>query len=122
MAAIIEQNHDDEGIILPNEIAPYDVIVIALDVTDEKIMDKAQDIYQTLTQNGIAVIFDDRDERAGVKFKDADLIGFPLQIIIGKNFLENDNIELKVRRNKSSTMLKDKGLVEAINNILSSEK
>jgi prolyl-tRNA synthetase len=122
VAAIIEQNHDAEGIILPNEISPYDVIIIALDVTDKKIMDKAQDIYQTLTQNGIAVLFDDRDERAGVKFKDADLIGLPLQIIIGKNFLENGKVEFKMRKNKSSSMLEADALVKAIKNELPDKK
>ena len=122
MAAIIEQNHDTEGIILPNEISPYDAIIIALDVTDKKIMDKAQDIYQALTQNGIAVLFDDRDERAGVKFKDADLIGLPLQIIIGKNFLENGKVEFKMRKNKSSSMLEADLLVEAIKKELPDKK
>jgi len=122
MAAIIEQNHDAEGIILPNEISPYDVIIIALDVTDKKIMDKAQDIYQTLTQNGITVLFDDRDDRAGVKFKDADLIGLPLQIIIGKNFLKNGKVEFKMRKNKSSSMLEADALAKAIKNELPDKK
>ena len=99
MAAIIEQNHDDEGIILPNEISPYDVIIIALDVTDNKIMEKSQSICEELNQSGIHTLFDDRDERAGVKFKDADLLGIPLQIIIGKESLKSDNLELKIRRN-----------------------
>lgn len=118
MAAIIEQNHDDEGIILPNEISPYDVIIIALDVTDKKILDKAQDIYQALDQNGIEVLFDDRDERAGVKFKDADLLGIPLQIIIGKESLKSDNLELKIRRNHKKIVIPKADILKEIKSLV----
>ena len=99
MAAIIEQNHDKDGIIWPKEISPYKVIVLPLDVTDKKILKLAIDIYKELTQYGIETLFDDRDERAGLKFNDADLLGITLQIIIGKESLKKDTIELKIRRN-----------------------
>jgi len=118
IAAIIEQNHDADGIILPNEVSPYDAIILALDVTDKKIMDQAQDIYSTLTQNGVSVLFDDRDERAGVKFKDADLIGLPLQVILGKKFLEEGKVELKIRRTKHSVTVKAKDINELIKKTL----
>jgi prolyl-tRNA synthetase len=98
ISAIIEQNYDENGIIWPNEVTPYEVIVLPLDVTDKKIMQLASDIYKELAEGGIKCLLDDRDERAGVKFKDADLIGMPLQIIIGKEALKQNAIELKVRR------------------------
>jgi prolyl-tRNA synthetase len=106
MSAIIEQNHDQQGIIWPAEIAPYDAVVIALDVTNQQIMEKAGDIYNLLNQEGRKVLFDDRDERAGVKFKDADLIGLPYQIILGKNFLVDGKVELKERKTKKSLSIK----------------
>jgi prolyl-tRNA synthetase len=74
------------------------VIVLPLDVTDEAIMRKAKEAYRELQELGIAVLLDDRDERAGVKFKDADLLGISLQLIIGKESLKKDTLELKVRR------------------------
>jgi prolyl-tRNA synthetase len=99
MAAIIEQNNDREGIIWPDEISPYKVVILPLDVTDKKIKNLAGEIYKELNADGIEVLLDDRDERAGVKFKDADLIGISLQVIIGKESLKKNTIELKMRRN-----------------------
>jgi len=99
IAAIIEQNHDKDGIIWPKEISPYQVIVLPLDVTDKRIVKVAADIYKELALSGIETLFDDRDERAGLKFKDADLLGISLQIIIGKESLKKNTIELKIRRN-----------------------
>jgi prolyl-tRNA synthetase len=97
ISAIIEQNHDDNGIIWPGEISPYEIIILPLDVTNADIINKAKDIYSELKKQGRAVLLDDRDERAGVKFKDADLIGIPLQLIIGKESLKKDTVELKNR-------------------------
>jgi len=98
IAAIIEQNYDTAGIIWPDEVTPYKVVVLPLDVTDKKIMEIALDIYNDLEKQGITTLLDDRDERAGVKFKDADLLGISLQLIIGKESLKNSTLELKVRR------------------------
>ncbi|MFH0827983.1 MAG: proline--tRNA ligase [Candidatus Omnitrophota bacterium] len=99
VSTIIEQNHDQQGIIWPLEITPYDVLIIPLDVTNEQIIEKAKSIYNRLSeQQNIKVLLDDRDERAGVKFKDADLIGIPYQVVIGKEFLKTGNLELKIRR------------------------
>jgi len=98
VSAIIEQNNDKDGIIWPKEVTPYKAIILALDVTDKKIVELALGVYRELEKNGIEALFDDRDERAGVKFKDADLLGIPLQVIIGKSALSNNTIELKVRR------------------------
>jgi len=107
ISAVIEQNNDAQGIIWPKEISPYKVVVLALDVTDEKIMKIASDVYKELSDKGIEVLLDDRDERAGVKFKDADLIGIPLQIIIGKDALKNNTLELK-RRGSQEKIIKSK--------------
>ncbi len=114
ISGIIEQNHDTEGIIWPEEIAPFQAIIMPLDVTDQKIMDKARGIYQALKDRGINPLLDDRDERAGVKFKDADLIGIPFQIIIGKEFLKNNNLELNARRSKEKISAPAEEIVKRI--------
>jgi len=98
ISAVIEQNRDKDGIIWPKEVAPYQVIIIPLDTADNKIMEKALEFYKELKEAGLEVLLDDRDERAGVKFKDADLVGLPLQVIIGKEALKNNTLELKVRK------------------------
>jgi len=100
VSAIIAQNHDKDGIVWPKEISPYQVIILPLDTTDRKIMAKARQVYKELEQGGIEVLLDDRDERAGVKFKDADLLGISLQVIIGRESLKKNTLELKIRRNQ----------------------
>jgi prolyl-tRNA synthetase len=107
VAAIIEQNNDENGIIWPKEISPFKVAVIALDVADKKIMQEAGDIYNELKAKGIETLLDDRDERPGVKFKDADLLGLPLQVILGKEFLKSNNLELKIR-SSNEKIIKDR--------------
>jgi len=100
ISAIIEQNYDQDGIVWPEEISPYPVIILPLDTTDKMLMKKAQDVYNELKDEyGMETLLDDRDERAGVKFKDADLLGISLQIIIGKESLKKNMLELKIRRN-----------------------
>jgi prolyl-tRNA synthetase len=98
ICAIIEQNNDANGIIWPDEISPYKACILPLDATDKDIMDKASGVYQELERENIPVLLDDRNERAGVKFKDADLLGITLQVIIGRESIKNNTIELKVRR------------------------
>lgn len=98
ISAIIEQNNDENGIIWPEEISPYRVIILPLDTTDKGIMQEAKKLYAELQDNGIDTLLDDRDERAGVKFKDADLIGISAQVIIGRESLRKNMVELKMRR------------------------
>jgi prolyl-tRNA synthetase len=98
VAACIEQNHDDNGIIFPIPIAPFQVIVSALSAKDDAVKDAAEAIYQDLLQSGVEVLIDDRDERPGFKFKDADLIGIPLRIVVGAKHLVDGKVELKERR------------------------
>ena len=118
IAAIIEQNNDQSGIIWPMEVSPFKVIISALDVTEKKIMQKASDIYQKLNNQGIEVLFDDRDERAGVKFKDADLLGIALQIIIGKESLKKNTIELKIRRTNKKITAKEVDILKQVKKII----
>jgi prolyl-tRNA synthetase len=118
IAAIIEQNHDEGGIIWPKEISPYKVIILPLDVTDKKIMKKALDIYKELKLDGIQTLFDDRDERAGSKFKDADLIGVMLQIIIGKESLKKNTLELKIRRNHKKIVKPKEAILREIKKLV----
>ncbi|MFA4888281.1 MAG: proline--tRNA ligase [Candidatus Omnitrophota bacterium] len=98
ISAIIEQNNDLDGIVWPWQAAPYKVVVLPLDINDPKISELAEGVYRDLGSGGIDVLLDDRDERSGVKFKDADLIGVPLQVIIGRNALKEGMLELKIRR------------------------
>jgi len=98
VAAAIEQNHDENGIIWPIPMAPYHVIITPVNVKDEGIKKISEDLYKTLSQKGIEVILDDRDERAGVKFKDADLIGIPLRITIGRKSFVEGKMEVRLRR------------------------
>lgn len=97
MAAVIEQRNDDNGMFWPVSIAPAEVIVVPLSVGDELVDPLARDIAAKLDEAGIEVILDDRDERAGVKFADADLIGWPYQVVIGKRGAKNGVVELKDR-------------------------
>ncbi|TWH48638.1 proline--tRNA ligase [Sporomusa sp. KB1] len=98
MAAAIEQNYDQNGIIWPAPIAPYHAVVIPVSSKDEKQMALAEKIYTELNASGIEAILDDRNERPGVKFKDADLIGYPIKITIGPKAINENLIEIKVRR------------------------
>jgi len=98
-AASIEQNHDDSGIIWPVAIAPFKVAILPLNLKDEEITDAAEKIYKGLGNAGYEPIYDDRSVRPGVKFNDADLAGFPLQVIVGKKGLKDGVAEIKVRVN-----------------------
>ena len=98
VAAAIEQNHDKDGIVWPVPLAPYEVTVLDLQQDDEAVKATAKKIYEGLTAAGIEVLYDDRDERPGVKFKDADLVGIPFRVAVGKKGLAEGVVELKLRR------------------------
>ena len=97
IASAIEQNNDKDGIIWPMAIAPYKVFLLALNIQDENVKKEAEKIYSQLIEDGVEVIFDDRDISPGVKFKDADLIGIPIQVVIGKKGIEKSVAEIKIR-------------------------
>ncbi len=103
IAAAIEQNHDDAGIVWPMPLAPFHVVVVPVNLSDERLRSTAERLHDELTARGIEVLLDDRDERPGVKFKDADLVGYPLRITVGARALERDAVELKRRTEKSAT-------------------
>jgi prolyl-tRNA synthetase len=98
VAAAIEQNHDENGILWPMPLAPYQVIITPVNVNDESVKKVSEGLYNSLTEKGIEVVLDDRDERAGVKFKDADLIGIPIRVTIGQKTLKEHKIEIKLRK------------------------
>lgn len=89
VAAIIEQSHDESGIVWPLNVAPYEVIITVINTKNEEQMNLSNEIYNKLTENGVEVLLDDRKERAGVKFNDRDLIGIPIRIVVGKGAVEN---------------------------------
>lgn len=111
MAATIEQCNDKDGIIWPRSIAPYEVVVVPVNAKVPEQLELAEEIYEDLKKAGVDVIIDDRKERAGVKFKDCDLIGYPLRITVGPKAVENDTIELKVRRNGETAEAGKAGVV-----------
>lgn len=105
VAAAIEQNHDDAGIIWPVPIAPYHVYLLPVNVNDAAVKAAADRLYAEMTEAGIEVVYDDRDERAGVKFKDADLLGIPLRITIGSKNLKDGKVEFKPRRETQAELV-----------------
>lgn len=119
MAAAIEQNYDDNGIIWPIEIAPYHVLVVPVNTKDEASAAKAEEIYMQLKKVGLEAVIDDRNERPGVKFKDADLIGYPLRVVVGPKTLTEGNLEVKIRKTGEIRYLPlDGDYVQDIKNII----
>lgn len=114
LAAVIEQHHDDDGIIWPVSVAPYHAIVTLVKPKDEEQAKVAEEIYQSLLVAGVEAVIDDRDERPGVKFKDADLLGFPIRITVGKRAGEGI-VEYKLRRDSEKSEL---SVAEAIENAI----
>ena len=98
MAAAVEQNNDENGIIWPKAIAPFEVVVVPVNAKNEEQLQLAESIYADLKKAGVDALLDDRKDRAGVKFKDADLIGYPLRITVGPKAVAEDVVELKIRR------------------------
>lgn len=115
LTAYIEQNHDDNGIILPLNIAPYHVALVQIDMKDKEQTKVAEKLYKDLTKKGIEVIYDNRDERPGVKFKDMDLIGIPLRITVGRK-IKDKQVEFKKRTDKEVTDVDIKDIVKIITN------
>jgi prolyl-tRNA synthetase len=113
MAAVIEQHHDGNGIIWPLSIAPYKVLIVPVMIKNEEQMKVAEELYNTLNALGIEVMMDDRDERAGVKFKDSDLIGIPVRITVGKKVSEGQ-VEYKLRGSSESELVDISVVVDKI--------
>ena len=98
MAAAIEEHSDENGIVWPMSIAPFPIIILPLDKRNHELWQKAEEIYKLLNSSGIDALIDDRDASAGFKFKDADLFGIPLQIIMGKRAFDEGKVEVKIRK------------------------
>ena len=113
VAAAVEQSHDDDGIIWPMPIAPFEVLVTAVG-KEESVVSMATDLYEKLLAAGIDALFDDRDERPGVKFKDADLIGVPLRIAVGAKSLANGHVEWSFRRDRAKQLGEPEAVLERV--------
>jgi prolyl-tRNA synthetase len=121
VAACIEQNNDENGIVWPMPLAPYHVIITPVNVNDQAIITAAENLYNSMLAKGIEVIFDDRDERAGVKFKDADLIGIPLRIVVGQKNLVQGKVELQIRKNGENKLYSIQEIVQEVKQIIEQE-
>lgn len=118
MAAVIEQNNDADGIIWPKEIAPYHVVLVPVNDKDQLLVDTAEEMYAAMKKAGIEVVLDDRKERPGVKFKDADLIGYPVRVTIGAKSLANGELEVKIRATGEVHMIKVAEVLDFVKNYL----
>ncbi len=118
MASIIEQHHDENGIIWPLSVAPYHVTVIPVNIKDEAQMKISEEIYLKLKKIGVDVLMDDRNERAGVKFKDADLIGIPMRITVGKKINEGQ-VEFKLRNSQDIEVIDIDAIINRVEKVFS---
>jgi prolyl-tRNA synthetase len=118
VAAAVEQNHDDKGIIWPLPLAPFEVLLVVLNADKPEVVEAAEGLYTRLVDAGIDVLFDDRSERPGVKFNDMDLVGFPVRVVLGKRGLDAGEVELSLRRDgeKRSTPIAE--MVPAVKSLL----
>ena len=118
LAAAIEQNHDDNGVIFPMPLAPFQVILLNLGVDDPALTQAADTLYQALLDAGVEVLYDDRDERPGAKFKDADLLGVPLRLMVGKTFAKEGRVELRDRQSgETAAFTPDEALTEVVSRV-----
>ena len=120
MAAVVEQHHDEKGIIWPMNIAPFKVAIVLIDKKNEVQNEAAENLYKELTAFGIDTIFDDRDERAGVKFADMELIGVPIRVTIGKK-IQDGEVELKMRTDSDNSIYKVDEVIDVIKDLISKE-
>jgi prolyl-tRNA synthetase len=120
VAAAIEQNHDENGMIFPKSLAPFEVTVLPLKIKDEEIRSAAEQIYSELIEAGYEAIIDDRDVGPGFKFKDAELIGIPIIVAVGPRTIKDGEAEVKVRNTGDSRNIKLKVVVKEIQELLSS--
>ncbi len=114
MAAAVEQHHDGDGIVWPLALAPFEIAIVSLNPSDEAARQAADSLYESLAASGHDVFYDDRDERPGVKFKDADLVGFPIRVNVGGRALKEGNVEIVSRRDKSVRAVPLAGAAEAV--------
>jgi prolyl-tRNA synthetase len=102
VAAAIEQNHDKDGIVFPIPVSPFEVTILPLQMHETTVVEVAEKIYKHLLDDNVDVLIDDRDERAGVKFTDADLLGVPVRVTVGLRGVKNGQVEIKLRAESES--------------------
>ena len=122
LASLIETNYDSNGILWPVALAPYEVVLVPVNVMEEQTRKVAEQMHEALAAAGVEVLLDDRDQRAGVKFKDADLVGFPLRVVIGERGLKQGKLEIKWRWDEKSQMIDLSGAVDAIAAMIRDER
>jgi prolyl-tRNA synthetase len=120
VAAAIEQNFDDNGMILPRALAPFEISVLPLNMKDENVIKTADEIYNSLLEKGYDVLIDDRNESAGFKFKDADLIGVPVHVRIGPKTLKENSVEIRLRKSGETKLVQVDDAVSEVESIIHS--
>jgi len=118
ISAIIEQNHDEDGIIWPEEISPFDVLILPVQSSNEEVVGLAKEYYSELEKKGFRVLLDDREGTAGVKFKDADLIGIPLRVTIGEKNLQKGEVEISLRLEKKIIIVDKNSVISKITGLI----
>lgn len=119
--SIVEESNDEKGIIWPITVAPYEIHIIALNQKNKEVYDKANELYRELLENNFEVILDDREESAGIKFADADLIGVPFQIIVSPKLIEKRQYEIKVRKTSEKIIVDEDKLIQTIGTMIQNE-
>ncbi len=117
-AAAIEQNHDEAGIIWPHPLSPFDCEIVPVNVNDPQTAKAAEELYALLNSAGVDTLLDDRDERAGVKFKDSDLIGIPVRVTIGEKNLKQGSMEIKERKTGDVRLVKKEDAAAEVKRVL----
>jgi prolyl-tRNA synthetase len=118
LASLVETSHDKDGIIWPISLSPAEVVIIPIKMDDKEVVSKGEEVYEALKTSGIEAVLDDRERSAGIKFKDADLIGFPVQVVIGKKSLAENKIEVKRRATRSVELIPAEDFIARIKEIL----
>ena len=118
LAAAIEQNHDDKGMCFPLEVAPFHIYIAVLNQEDPTVDNAAKDLYEVLIKNGIETVLDDREESPGVKLNDADLLGFPLRIILSRRTMKENAVEIKMRTSQSNDLVPIGETLSVVTNLL----
>ena len=121
VAAAIEQSYDQNGVIFPMPIAPFQVLLLPVNIKNDLLRNKAEQLYQGLLKEGVEVLYDDREETPGVKFKDADLIGIPLRITLGEKNLKKGLVEIKKRKTGEVTLVKEEEGIAKIKEMIAEE-
>ena len=118
LAASIEQHNDENGILFPKPIAPYDVHLVGLNMQNDEVTNAANTLYEELTAAGLSTLYDDRSETAGVKFNDADLLGLPVRVVVSPRNLKQGIVEIKERSSDDPTTVPSDEAVDVIRSLI----